>query len=143
MSLLKLAQKARQINIQQLALNVVKKNSGLIDKRIQEQLTVGENGDGLKVGYYKSPYYASLKSRIGSLAPNGVVDLKLSGNLHNGIKTDIKGSTYNTDSSVSYSKVQKERYGNKIYELQKENSEDIKFKNSIDIIKEYTKKLGL
>ena len=94
MSLLKLAQKARQINIQELALSIAEKNSGLIDKRIVEQLTVGENGEGGKVGLYKSPYYSSLKSRMGSLAPSGVVDLKLSGRLHKGINTKFQKTTY-------------------------------------------------
>ena len=143
MSLLALAKKAQKINVEKLALDITKKNSGLVSKRIEGQLKVGESGDGGKIGLYKSIRYASFKSRIGSLAPSGTVDLKLSGNLYKGINTVVSANSYTTDSSVSYSNVQVDRYGKKIYELQKDNSEDIKFKNGVDTIAAYEKLLGL
>lgn len=142
MSLLKLAQKARKINVRDLALQIARQNAGLISNRVQQQLTVGEAGDGRIVGKYKSPYYARLKARISS-APSGVVDLKLSGSLHKGLNTDISKSKFETNSSVDYSKYQIDRYGKRIYELQKDNKEDIKFKNSFDTVKEYSRLLEI
>ena len=138
-----LAAKAKKINVQLLALQVVKTNAGLINERIETQLTVGENADGNNVGLYTSARYANFKQRIGSSAPRGIVDLKLSGKLYEGLNTDIKPKTFKTDSSVEYSKYQIKRYGKKIYELQESNSEDIKFKNSVDIYTEYKRLLGL
>ncbi|MBT3206949.1 MAG: hypothetical protein HN347_01230 [Bacteroidetes bacterium] len=138
-----LAARAKTINVQELALKVAQQNSGLIKERVQQQLIVGENEDGQEVGRYKSERYANFKQRIGSLAPSGVVDLKLSGELQNKLKVGIFPTQYLINSLIDYSKYQIQRYGKKIYGLQKENSEDIKFKNSIGIATEYKRLLGI
>ena len=138
-----LAKKAKAINVRELALLILRDNGELVNSRIREQLTVGESGTGRDVGKYKSDRYAIFKQRIGSQAPSGVVDLKLSGSLYDGLFTKIKGFSIETDSKVNYSKYQKVRYGDEIYELQKENQKDIEFQLSQAIIEAYFSKLGL
>ena len=142
MNLIQLAQKAKTINVKELALNIAKKNSGLIDNAIRDQLREGKAGDNQIVGIYKSLSYARRKARI-SEAPFGNVDLKLSGTLWGGLNTKITNSNYETDSNVDYSKYQKGRYGDRIYKLQDENAEDIKAQNSTDIINEWKRLLGI
>ena len=138
-----LAKKAKQINVKELALQVAQANAGLISERVREQLLVGENSEGQNVGKYTTKRYSSFKKRIGSIAPFGVPDLKLSGKLHKGLKAEIKPASFTVDSSVEYSKYQIKRYGKKIYGLQKENAEDVKFNNSVKIAAAYQKALGL
>jgi hypothetical protein len=138
-----LAKKAKAINVQRLALSVAKANIGLITDNVIDQLDVGIAGDGAAVGRYTTDYYSRFKRRAGSRAPFGTVDLKVSGDLYKGLRTDIKGTSVITDSKVSYSKYQIDRYGNRIYENTKSNQEEVKDKNSIGIVAEYTKALGL
>jgi len=138
-----LSQKAKAINVRELASDILKQNSGLITKLVEQQLTVGESGKGSNVGKYKSAYYARFKQRIGSQAPSGVVDLKLSGDLYKGLFVDFKGTSYETDSKVDYSKYQIKRYGKEIYELQEPNEKDVEFQLQTKIIEDYLKRLGL
>ena len=137
-----LAAKAKTINVRKLASDILKQNSGLITNKIEQQLTVGESGRG-EVGKYKSPRYAAFKQRIGSQAPSGVVDLKLSGNLYKGLYVEFSGTSYDANSKVDYSKYQIKRYGKKIYELQKSLQKDTEFEYSQKIINEYFQRLGL
>jgi hypothetical protein len=138
-----LAEKAKQINVKQLALQVVKANAGLIKTRLREQLTVGENGQGSSIGRYKSDYYARLKQRMGSQATFGTVDLKYSGNLYEKLEVAISEQSVSIDSAVDYSRYQIQRYGKSIYEIQDENQKDISFINGRDLAAEYSKALGL
>jgi len=138
-----LAEKAKKIDIQKLALEVVRANSGLIKSRLQEQLTVGENGEGSDVGKYTTAYYSKLKKRMGSQAPFGTVDLKYSGDLYKQLEVAISESKVSIDSSVSYSKYQIERYGKSIYEIQDENQKDISFINERELTKAYSEALDL
>jgi hypothetical protein len=138
-----LAKKAKAINVSKLALSVAKANVGLITDNVIDQLDVGIAGDGGLVGNYTTDYYSRFKRRSGSNAPFGVVDLKVTGALYKGLRTDIKGTSVITDSKVSYSKYQIDRYGNRIYENTKSNQEEVKDKNSIGIVAEYSKALGL
>ena len=138
-----LAAKAKTINVHGLALDNAKANSELINELIRQQLTVGENSDGNKIGTYTTSRYAAFKKRIGSLAPLGVPDLKLSGDLFKGLKTVFKQDMFTTESSVSYSKYQEQRYTDKVYRLQEQNAEEIEFKVLNATIKEYVKAMGL
>lgn len=137
-----IAQKAKNINIKQLALVVAKSNSELIADNVRNQLSEGKAGDGAAVGIYSSLYYANKKSRT-SKAPFGVVDLKLSGALYSNLIVDLQLNKVTVDSTVDYSKYQIERYGKRIYENTKANAEKVKDKNSKDIVREYSKALGV
>jgi len=138
-----LAEKAKKIDVQKLALEVVKASSGLIKSRLQEQLTVGENGESRDIGKYKSQRYARLKRNMGSQAPFGTVDLKYSGNLYKQLEVAISADKVSIDSAVSYSKYQIERYGKSIYEIQEDNQKDISFVNGRKLAEAYSKALGL
>jgi hypothetical protein len=138
-----LGKKAKSINVQEIALQVAKANEGLIPKRVREQLTVGENAKEQNVGTYKSDRYAKLKQSMGSQAPFRVPDLKLSGKLHKQLFVEINTKGFEVDSKVDYSKYQIQRYGNEIYGLQKEAQKDIQHRNSVDIVKAYSERLGL
>jgi len=140
--ILELSKRAKRINVPELALLVAQSNTGLIKERLIGQLEVGENGNGQQIGKYTSAYYARFKQRIGSKAPSGTVDLKLSGNLYDGIFVDF-GNKVEIDSDVEYSRYQKIRYGKEIYELQDENKEDVRFNNSAKTVEAYKTALGL
>ncbi len=143
MSLKKLGQKAKKVNIQLLALKEAQANSELIAELNRQQLTVGENSKGQDVGKYVSPRYAQFKKRIGSQAPSGIVDLKLSGNLYEKIKVGILPTQILINSLVDYSKYQVKRYGKEIFNLQDDNWEEIEFKVLIETRKKYIKSIGL
>jgi len=137
-----LAQKARKIDIKQLIQQVVRANAGLIADNVREQLTLGKSGDNRTVGIYKSVWYAKKKAKMNSL-PFGTVDLKLSGYLYKGLKTEITLSTVTTDSDVSYSKYQIKRYGDKIYDNTPENQTEVRETNSRHAVQNYARALGL
>jgi len=137
-----LAAKAKTINIKQLAQLVVKTNAELIVDNVREQLTKGISGSGAAVGIYSSLRYATMKSRI-SKAPYGIVDLKLSGALQAELFPEVTNTTVKVDSTVDYSKYQISRYGDKIYDNTKKNSEEVSNINSARAVKEYAKVLGL
>jgi hypothetical protein len=138
-----LAQKAKTINVERLAQQVAKANVGLITDNVIDQLDIGIAGDGASVGKYSTNYYSRFKRRLGSNAPFGIVDLKVTGDLYKGLRTTIKGDKVETDSKVSYSKYQINRYGKRIYENTNENKKEVRAKNSADIISGYSKALGL
>lgn len=139
---LELAQKAKTINVRQLALVIAKSNSGLIADNIREQLSVGKAGDNTAVGIYSSLSYANRKSRI-SKAPFGTVDLRLSGNLYDELFVDLSLNKVEIGSKVDYSKFQVKRYGQRIYENTPKNAEKVRDKNSRDTVATYSKALGL
>ncbi len=138
-----IAERAKKIDVQKLALEIVKLNSGLIKTRLQEQLTVGENGESRDIGKYKSNRYSRLKRAIGSQAPFGIVDLKYTGLLYEKITVKVSDKEVISDSLVPYSKYQIQRYGKSIYDIQDENSKDIAFKNNAAFVEAYNKLLGL
>lgn len=138
-----LAKKAKRINVRQLALKVAQANAGLITDNVIDQLDVGIAGDGNRVGLYTTDFYSRLKRRGGSNAPFGVVDLKVTGALHRGIRTKVLPTEVVTTSNVSYSKFQVKRYGQRIYENTPENAGKVRDKNSRDTVQAYSKALGL
>jgi hypothetical protein len=119
------------------------KQEKLIVELNQQQLRIGENAFGQDVGKYKSDRYADLKKRIGSQAPNGVPDLLFSGKLYKEMFVKFEDKQYFTDSKVEYAKFQKERYGESIFDLQKQNEEEIEFKGVNELIELYKKAIGV
>jgi hypothetical protein len=130
------------INIEQLVQQAVAANAELIAENVREQLSKGQSGDGKAVGIYQSVWYAQMKSKMNSL-PFGTVDLKLSGSLYENLKTEITDTTVSTDSAVSYSDIQKKRYGDKIYDNTKENQQEVRETVSLQSVRNYSKALGL
>lgn len=138
-----LAEKAKKIDVEKLALQIANANAGLIPEKIREQLNVGKNGKGSNVGKYTTQYYSNYKQQRGSNAPWGVVDLKLSGKLYEMLDVEIRPENFIVESFVDYSIYQINRYGKEIYELQENNQKAIRDKNSVDLVQEYSKQLGL
>ena len=138
-----LAEKAKRIDIKEIALGVAKANSELILNSVKGQLVRGIAADGQRVGRYKSKPYSIMKAKI-SRAPFGVADLKLTGQLYENMYTEIKPDVFTIDSDVPYSLDNKERYGEeRIYGLTENNQTTVRNKNSVDIVKEYSSQLGL
>ena len=143
MDLQQLGRKAKAINIFGMALDNAKANSELISELNRQQLTVGENSKGEKIGEYSTQRYSDFKKRIGSQSPFGVPDLKVSGNLYKELKTTVTEKDITINSSVDYSKYQEIRYGKNIYDLQDQNWEEIEFKILTETIKDYVKEIQL
>ena len=87
---------------------------------LRSQLSQGERGDG-QMPQYANEKYAQYKQRIGSEAPFGVVDLKLSGDFQRKLRLIIT----KTGARIrSYDKKRSEllnKYSKEIYELNSEN----------------------
>lgn len=143
MSLAEIGRKAQRINVNQIALEKAKANSGLISDLIKEQLSVGKNAEAQNVGRYTSRRYSDFKRSRGSKAPYGVPDLFVSGNLYSKMKTEVSVNEIKMGSEAEYSKYQEERYGEEIYNLQEQNWEKVQLKVLEDTRKEYLKQLGL
>jgi len=87
---------------------------------LRSQLSVGEKGDG-QMPPYLSEKYAEYKQKIGSKAPEGITDLKLTGAFQDKLrlimtKTGARIRSYDKKKSVLL-----DHYGKEIYELNAEN----------------------
>lgn len=87
---------------------------------LRSQLSSGEKGDG-QMPPYLNKEYGEYKQRIGSEAPNGIVDLKLTGAFQNKLrlimtKTGGRIRSYDKKKSALLN-----YYGKEIYELNTEN----------------------
>ena len=87
---------------------------------LRSQLSHGEKGDG-QMPSYASEKYAEYKQKIGSQAPNGIVDLKLTGAFQDKLrlimtKTGARIRSYDKKKSDLQNK-----YGVEIFELNAEN----------------------
>lgn len=76
---------------------VIDEKESIIDLNV-DQIEHGINSDGEILGEYASDEYASLKKSMGSKAPSGIVDLKLTGEFLEGIYMGRKGNTGIIDS---------------------------------------------
>lgn len=138
-----LAEKAKKIDVKEIALRIAQQNSELILNSVKGQLARGIAADGARVGRYRSKPYSIMKAKI-SRAPFGVADLKLTGQLYENMYAEIKTDSFTVDSDVPYSLDNKQRYGEeRIYGLTKDNQTTVRDKNSVDIVKEYSNQLGL
>ena len=73
--------------------SMVEEEASIIDINVS-QLEEGIGSDGTQVGEYASDEYAAIKQALGSKAPPGVVDTKLSGDFHDGFHVEpFQGST--------------------------------------------------
>ena len=88
---------------------------------LRSQLSAGESGDGGQMPSYSSKYYARYKQRIGSEAPFGVVDLKLTGAFYSGfyLRRTAKGFIIRSKDKKNNKILQ--RYGSEVLELNDEN----------------------
>lgn len=70
-----------------LVQGMVENSAEIIDMNVS-QLEEGIGSDGAQVGEYASDEYSKLKQSMGSKAPLGIVDTKLTGSFHEGFYTE-------------------------------------------------------
>jgi len=116
--------------------NIVKNLSKEADKAVNnnlstmrdlnvEQMEQGINSDGKEIGQYRSEPYAKLKKAIGSRAPFGTPDLKLTGAFHSGTFTKKTGKNLIFGSTDKKSSDLSGKYGSEIFGLTKSNQTDV------------------
>lgn len=139
-----LAEKAKRIDVTEIALRIAKRNSELILNSVKGQLIRGIASDNTRVGRYRSIPYSIMKAKI-SRTPFGVADLKLTGQLYENMYAEINQESFIIDSDVPYSQDNKDRYGGqeRIYGLTEKNQQNVQRQNSVDIVNEYSRQLGL
>jgi hypothetical protein len=120
---------------------VVKGNSERIVSLNRTQMENGLTSKdvGIYPGY-RNKYYAFMKKNMGSKAPMGVPDLKLTGSFHKGMKLNITGAEYEISSTDKKSPLLEEKYPdifglaeNSILEAQRINGEGLaeRFKQTV------------
>lgn len=80
----------KRIDIQQICVEALRTFEVFLADLNAEQMRFGLNVDGKEIGYYMSQEYASWKKSRGGLAPDGVVDLFLTGALNSKIFAEVK-----------------------------------------------------
>lgn len=122
-----LSQAVNQIvrNLDKVGNKAIDENLAVMADMNREQLTFGINAEGGEVGAYRSESYARLKKSIGSRAPFGIPDLKLTGDFHSGIFAKRKGSELTFGGTDSKTSMLTEKYDS-ILGLTEENRTDVK-----------------
>jgi hypothetical protein len=91
--------------------------------RLQKlQMLFGERSDGKKIGKYRSIPYAVRKQAQNPLAGFKQVDLRLHGDFHGGLFADVRDDKVVFDSLDSKTEILVEKYGEKIFGLNKKNA---------------------
>jgi hypothetical protein len=107
-------------NLEDIVTNAIKESEKELLDLLRSQLSHGEKGDG-QMPSYASEKYAEYKQKIGSQAPKGITDLKLTGAFQNKLRLII---TERGARIRSYDKKKSEllnHYSKEIYELNAEN----------------------
>lgn len=110
----------KKVDVQDLSEQSMEAAAPKLSQRQREQLLEGKNALGEKVGRYRNPQYARMKNAMNPKPGYGVPDLKLSGNFHKGIYTDVRGDTIITDSTDTKTQKLADKYGEEIFGLSEE-----------------------
>ena len=107
------------IDMQALCVEALKTFEVFLADLNAEQMRFGLNVDGKEIGYYMSQEYASWKKSRGGLAPDGVVDLFLTGALNSKIFAEVKDDSILFGSTDEKSDMLEKKYNRngKIYGL--------------------------
>lgn len=95
--------------------NILNRNTNKIEGFITEELSKGIDADGEKIGNrkpYRSPKYAALKNRLNPLPGRGNPDLKLRGDLYEGIKVEVRGQELIAEGTDFKTSMLENKYGN-------------------------------
>ena len=109
--------KVKSLDAGRIAVDALSETS---EKRIEanrEQMSKGLDNTGGIIGVYASRQYAAFKQALGSQAPYGIVDLKLTKSFQQQIKSSVNGNTIVTDSTDSKSADLQKRYGTDVFGL--------------------------
>jgi len=107
-------------SLDEIIVEAIKESEKELLDLLRSQLSHGEKGDG-QMPSYSNERYAEYKQKIGSQAPKGIVDLKLTGAFQDKLRLIMT----KTGARIrSYDKKRSEllnHYGKEIYELNAEN----------------------
>ena len=107
-------------SLDEIVVQSIKESEEELLDLLRSQLSIGEKGDG-QMPAYVSEKYAEYKQKIGSKAPKGITDLKLTGAFQDKLrlimtKTGGRVRSYDKKKSDLQNK-----YGVEIFELNAEN----------------------
>lgn len=100
---------------------LLKQQSESIADQNREQLSKGKDANGKAIRpKYKNKRYAAKKQAMGSKAPLGTPDLKLTGKYHKSLKPKFTGKKFTIQSTDKKDKMLSSKYGDEIKGLNKE-----------------------
>lgn len=143
MTIFEFANLVKNLNIDKLVDEVIEQNIPELLDLNTGQLSVGKNSEGQKVGEYSTDLYADFKKAIGSQAPSGDVDLKVSGDFFEGFKALIKPKVIEIFSDDEKAEGLEERYGSEIYGLTDENLDEWIEQLKVELIERIRNELRL
>lgn len=135
MNLIEFHKKLRSIDVESLMDRAVLANSEEIIDANTGQLSVGLDATGDFFGEYKDSNYAQFKQSIGSKAPMGVVDLKLTGAFYEGFNIQVEGEGYRVTSRDGKTSDLVSKYGREIFGLTEDSKENLKDQFSSQLTK--------
>jgi hypothetical protein len=101
----------------------VLENQGFILDSNIAQLETGRDSLGNFLREYASEDYAVFKQMIGSKAPFGIADLKLTGDFYSGFTLTFEGDSFRITSTDEKTEHLRAKYGNDIFGLAQERIE--------------------
>ena len=125
MDFTQLSNKLKSIKIVDLMDKAVLANKEEILDANTSQLSKGKYADGDNMPNYSSVDYAQFKAVIGSQAPLGVTDLKLSGDFYGGFYLKVDRGGYEIGSTDSKEKKLQGIYGAEIFGLTDESKNNL------------------
>lgn len=117
------------------------KNAEKLAELQTEQMSVGHNARGCKIGWYLNKDYAELKHTMNPKPGQGYVDLKLTGDFYEGVFAEIDMDDIIFDSTDSKSDDLQERYGEEIFGLDEEMTKQFQEQFYDDIMEKIQKAL--
>lgn len=112
------------VDIDQLAHKTIEECSDDIIRENQEQMYMGQNAEGGKIGYYHSEEYAELKHSMNPLPAFRIPDLHLTGAFYSGMKLVFIGSNQFTLTSGDEKTPElEEKYGGYIFGIGEKSTE--------------------
>ncbi len=100
----------KSLNIEKVSVDSLEETSEQRVEANRLQMSKGLNAEGGIIGTYKSREYAAFKQGMGSQAPFGIVDLRLTKEFSEAIKSSVTGNTIITDSTDSKSPALQGKY---------------------------------
>lgn len=126
MTLIELHKRIRSIKIKKLMDSVILEHESEIIDANTDQLSKGFYSDGDRMPDYANENYAQFKQSIGSKAPYGITDLKLTGDFHSGFFMKPDSDGFQIWSSVSKTDELVGKYGADIFGISPESKKELK-----------------
>jgi hypothetical protein len=126
MYLNELSRRASALDPLELFKESVQENDAYIVDLNTSQLSKGKDSTDNNLDTYASANYAQFKSAMGSQAPQGIPDLKLTGEFYSGFEVKADESGMNISSTDPKSPKLKAQYGDDIFGLTDKSRADLK-----------------